>query len=254
MSLRRLKVSALGSFCWAICILVLSAVNLAWSEVRSGSKVPSSPTTSGSAPADDWSAPLMERFPELNTFLGKEKDSGLFFGFGLSPVMIVNSKFGVGASLFQLHSVAPKWEVEWLNISIGTVFGDALSKHDTLIFRMAPKWRVLETLSIGPLFGVEFIRFSGVQASIFQTNGGNTTKPFDFSALGVLYGGVVSHAFSWGSVSKNMRLNAIFALENYSVTETRPGWEYQFFPFELNSKRDSIAASSVFMLEFSYLY
>ncbi|MBS1960067.1 MAG: hypothetical protein JST80_11375 [Bdellovibrionales bacterium] len=197
--------------------------------------------------------PFMERFPELTKFIHKEEASNLYFGFGVSPITLVNGKFGFAASIFQLHYLKDKWDTELLNLSFGKAFGDALGKEDFFLLRMSPKYKIYKNISIGPLIGIEFVHFPDVKAAL--TKGGLFSQQFDYSTFGYFYGGAISQTFDIGTTGTNaIRVSAIYYKERYSVEETNNGWTYYFQQNSLNIDKSPIAPSSMFMLEISYLY
>lgn len=205
-------------------------------------------------------APLLERFPDLSKFVHQEEASNLYFGFGVSPVTIVNGKFGFAASIFQLHYVKAPWDIELLNLSFGSAFGDTLEREQFFLVRSTPKFRIFKNLSVGPVVGIEFVHFPNVTAAVtkFVENRGQLfSEQFEFSTFGYFYGGGLSQTFDLDSAKgggKAIRVSAIYYQEKYSVTESGNGWSYYFQQNELNINKDPIAPASMFMLEISYLY
>jgi hypothetical protein len=206
---------------------------------------------------------IVDRFPELGSFIREEQASGLYFGFGVSPVTLVNGKFGFAASIFQLHYMKKSWDIELVNLSFGTAFGDTLGKEQFFLLRAAPKFKIYRNISIGPLLGIEFVQFPNVTAAVTKnvdiTGDGVPenafTEQFDFSTFGYFYGGAISQLFEMGPRhDKAIRVSALYFQERYSVTETRNGWTYYLQPNELNFDKTPIAPASMFMLEISYLY
>ncbi|NDF14010.1 hypothetical protein EB061_01640 [bacterium] len=197
--------------------------------------------------------PLIERFPGLQGFIHKEEASDLFFGFGFSPMTLVNGKFGFAASVFQLHYLQDSWDIEILNLSFGKAFADGLGKEDFFLLRMSPKFLLFKNLSLGPALGIEFVNFPEVTAQVTRNN--LYSKPFPYSTFGYFFGGILSKTIEVGKGgAKMMRISTIYIKEHYSVDQTGRGWSYYFQNNDLNFDKGPIAPGSMFMLEISYLY
>jgi hypothetical protein len=194
---------------------------------------------------------ILDVYPGLQKFVAKEHASSLYFGFGVSPFTLVNSKIGFGLSLFQLHWMkgAIDWEV--FNASFSNVFGQTYGNEQIFLLRTVPKFQVFKNVSIGPMLGVEFVHFPDVTDKLTKNN--LYSQQFEFSTLGIAYGGVVSENFPLAN-NNYVKVNEIVYREGYSANGTNNGWTYYYLQNPLNFDKGPIAASTVFLLEISFLY
>lgn len=197
---------------------------------------------------------VLETYPGLQKFVSTERTSNVYFGFGLNPVNFVGSKIGFSASVFQVHYIKNKWDLELFNGSFGAAFGKQYGNEQFFLIRTAPKYRVVKNISVGPVLGMEFVHFPDVQAELYKN--GNFTKPFDFSTVGAVYGLTISDVIEMGGAGKSslLRISGTLMKENYSVVGTNNGWQYYYMANYLNGDSSPIAPSTVFLLELSYLF
>ncbi|MBC7397552.1 MAG: hypothetical protein H7333_08920 [Bdellovibrionales bacterium] len=197
---------------------------------------------------------VLDTFPALKKFVATERQTNLYFGFGLNPFSIVNSKIGFSASLFQLHWIKDRYDFELLNASFGSFFGGKLGSEQFFLVRAAPKYKVFKNVSIGPIIGMEFVHFPDVSAQITKNNLYSPSS--DFSTVGAVYGATLSQTFDLGSYQKAnlLRISESVLQETYSVKNTNNGWSYYYQDNSLNGDPAAIAPNLMFMLEVSYLF
>lgn len=198
-------------------------------------------------------ASIVEQYPKLQNYIFEEPSSKIQIGFGLSPFGIIRDQYSLSASLFQVHWTTPWLDWEIFNVSFAmTLNSDETSKSRQFVFRTSPKYRLGRTFSIGPVLGYEFVTFPGLDSVI--SNGTLATPPQPFSSRGLIYGGAISETFALNK-TLNLKLNQVVYKETYSTTNApENGWVYRYNTPGLNKDQSSIAAGTVFLLEFSVLY
>jgi hypothetical protein len=215
-------------------------------------------STSATSPPAGTTTGILDTYPGLQKFVAKEHESHIYFGFGVSPFTIVNSKIGFGASLFQWHYINDTLDFEILNASFSNVFGQTYGNEQMFLLRTAPKLKLFKNVSVGPLAGVEFVHFPSVTDELTkQVNGQQLySKPFDFSTLGAVYGITASETIPLGSGDRTdlLKINELVFREMYNSNGTNNGWTYYYIQEPLNTDKSPIAASTVFMVEISFLY
>ena len=196
---------------------------------------------------------FLEEFPNLKDFVFNEPTSNTYFGLGLSPISIMNSKLYVAANLFQIHWINDRFDMEIFSASIGSTINSedySSSKHFT--FRTIPKYRIFSFVSIGPLLGFEFVRFSNISARLYKDR---YVTPYDvFSSNGLIYGLGISETIDQKN-NRKIKISQNIYKQTYSTTTTNNGWTYLYQNPELavESNKDKISAGIVIMLEISYL-
>ena len=195
---------------------------------------------------------IVDAYPVLQKFIFTERASNTYIGFGLSPITIVNSKLAFSLNLFQVHYIAGLWDIELLSVSYGFSFGaNQAVNSDFFVFRTMPKFKLFNNISIGPLIGLEFVSFPGLQV---QLNKNNFFTPSEaFSTSGFIMGASISETFNIGNYL--LKVSQIGYKETYSYTGTKNGWAY-YFPdnSDINQDPTPIKPSFVIVLELSFLY
>lgn len=197
---------------------------------------------------------VLDTYPGLRKFVAAERGTNLYFGFGLNPFNLVNSKVGFSASLFQLHWIKDRYDIECFNASFGSFFGSKLGSEQFFLIRAAPKYRIFKNISVGPIIGMEFVHFPDVISQITKNN--LYSPSTDFSTVGAVFGATISQTFDIGSYQKNnlLRVSESIFKETYSVKNTNNGWSYYYADNSLNADSGPIAPSLMLMLEVSYLF
>ena len=196
---------------------------------------------------------VLDTYPGLRKFVSSERGTNLYFGFGINPFNLVNSKIGFSASLFQLHWIKDRYDIECFNASFGSFFGSKLGSEQFFLVRAAPKYRVFKNISIGPIIGMEFVHFPDVISQITRNN--LYSPSTDFSTVGAVFGATISQTFDIGYQKSNLlRVSESIFKETYSVKNTNNGWSYYYADNSLNADPGPIAPSLMLMLEVSYLF
>jgi hypothetical protein len=196
---------------------------------------------------------ITETMPHLIDLTFKEPKSSFYVGFGLTPVAVLRGRMLYGINFFQLHWIRDMWDIEILNASYGIANAQPVylsSRH--FMFRSSPKIRFFKMMSIGPVFGYEFVSFPEVDAKIYKAPW--QTPNFEpFSSKGPIYGVMVSQTFSiWTDYI--LKVNEAFIKQTYSTDKTDEGWEYLYDKREIRNNKSALEADTVMMLEFSLLF
>ncbi len=197
-------------------------------------------------------AGILDEYPQLKAYTFTEPKSHFQLGLGIAPVSFLKSKVYSSFSVFQLHYVRDRIDFEVFNVSVGlTLTGgsDLQSRH--FVVRTAPKWRLTEVLSIGPVLGLESVRFPNQKSRQFKAPW--ATKEESFSNYGMIYGLKVSETFKYQK-EYYFKMNQVVYNQNYSVDKTDKDWEYFFADAGIDANRDPIRPGLVLMFEFSLLY
>ena len=217
--------------------------------------LPNSPPVSTAVSTMPGSASLsiVDEIPTLQKYIYSEPESKIAFGFGISPLAIIKNRVGFTANIFQIHLVTKSWDWEIFSASFGNTISDSTGTNvRTYTFRSIPKFRITNTLSFGPIVGLEFVNFPDVSAELFKGN--LFTKPNPFSAVGAIYGLSFSENLKWGK-DYQFKINQLAYRQNYSTVGTNNGWQYFFLNRDdLNADPTPISAGWVFAFEFSFLY
>jgi hypothetical protein len=197
-------------------------------------------------------ADLLEEFPSLKKYTFREKDSSLYLGFGISPISLLNNQVFFTADIFELHYIRPLFDFELINASFGiSLASDSTMNSNHFTFRTSPKYRVTQTISIGPMVGWEFVSFPGITDQLFKNNLSAPDGPF--SSQGLVFGVEANENFSFGP-DYFFKMSQLVYKQTYSVTQTGDGWTYLFDRADLQQNPNTIGPGWVFMLEFSLLY
>ncbi len=201
-----------------------------------------------------------EEYPKLKKFTFKEPLSGIFFGIGVSPISLLNNRIYFGGNFFQVHWIKNRWDIEILSASVGFSVGSDMvgvnknstaSRHFTI--RTFPKFRLFKNMSLGPVFGIEFISFPEINAQ--QLIGVEATNVEPFSNQGFIWGFGASQLIELSNGMK-LKINEIAFRQTYSVTESAVGTIFVFSDNEIQSdpERALIAPGWVFLIEASVLF
>lgn len=194
---------------------------------------------------------FVEQYPALKEYLFEEPPSGFQIGFGVSPFALVRNQIGLNASLFQLHWQGRSLDWEIFNASVGIATGgEDWSKSRQLVFRSSPKYRISQSVSIGPLLGYELVSFPNLESRIASDGLATPVQPF--SSHGFIYGAEVSESFRL-SKTLELKLSQVFYHETYSTTDAGDGWKYRF-PQGQSPSSNFLQPGNVFTLDFSLIY
>jgi hypothetical protein len=208
-------------------------------------------------------AQIIQDFPELKKFLYQPPKAPVYIGIGVTPLGIMGSKLYFGLNLFQAHYLTSFWDIELLSVSIGQATSNkdfANSRH--FYARTSPKIVVMNifqtgTISIGPMAGVEFVSFSQIPVKKINPNNTSEITPQyeDLTTSGFFYGLQVSETFTLAK-DRRFKMNQVIFKQSYDVDKSEYGWtfDYQDPSLALAANKKEFAASTVFLLEFSYLF
>jgi hypothetical protein len=195
---------------------------------------------------------FLEQYPDLKKYLYREPQSHLYMGLGVSPLSILKSSVYFTANIFQVHWINRWVDIEFFSASFGTTIGQtsyASSTHFTV--RSAPKYRINDLLSVGPVVGYEFVEFPNLNARLFK---GTLFSPMEpFSSQGWIFGGAVSETFHY-SKDYIFKVVELVYQQTYPTDHTSEGWNFFYDQTSLNSNASPIQGGTVFMIEFSILY
>ena len=196
---------------------------------------------------------ITETFPHLEMQAFKEPKSDFYLGFGLSPIAVMKGRTMFSLDFFQLHWIRDIWDIEILSASYGVTLAQPNyleSRH--FQFRMSPKLRFFKMLSIGPLFGYEFVSFPNIQSKIFKAPYASPNwEPF--SSKGIIYGAILSETFTiWSDYI--LKLNQAYIFQSYSTQKTDDDWDYLYEKREIRENKSAIEADTIIMLEVSLLF
>lgn len=196
---------------------------------------------------------FLEEFPHLKKDLYEEPDNRLRFGFGLIPVQFMKNKAGVGVNIIQIHWM-PRfidWEVLGVSYS-ATVSGEPVSQINLFTFKTSPKIKITENISIGPVFGQEFVSFPLIKARLYKEV--LFTPEEAFSTRGPLFGLVLSETFKLGE-KYMIKVNQMAYRQNYKTDGTNSGWKYYYTSDEaLNKSQKPISPGIVFLMDVSFIF
>ncbi|MBK7963312.1 MAG: hypothetical protein IPK04_20260 [Bdellovibrionales bacterium] len=195
---------------------------------------------------------FLEAYPHLKDHLYREPSSDSYFGFSLAPVGLLKNRMIFMMNFFQAHRVTEKWDWEILSTSFGlTNAKPASAQSYHFVFRTVPKYRLTDTISLGPVIGLEYVSFPKAQA--FLSKAPWTTEPEDFSSRGAIYGLALSQIFGLNS-DHPFRVTEFLYQQTYSTEHSADNWKYIFTDNELNKEQDPIKAGPVFLVEFGYMF
>jgi hypothetical protein len=205
---------------------------------------------------------FMMQNPQLKKYLFQEPKPPVYYGVGISPITIMNSKMYISANLFQFHWIKYPWDIEAISASMGMTVsqaGYASSRH--FIFRSSPKYQIFGIISAGPLVGIEYIRFSKIMARMYHDR---WVTPYDtFTTSGHIYGLEISETipmnFAIPFTSKDqylVKINQIVYKQNYSTDKAPFNWDWYYRDRQLREKanRSEFEPGTVYAIEFCILF
>ncbi len=199
------------------------------------------------------STAFLDEFPHMKKHLFEEPDNHMRFGFGLIPVQFMKNKAGLGFNIIQMHWIHSLLDWEILGISYSsTVSGEPVSQINLFTFKTAPKIRITENVSIGGVFGEEFVSFPLIKSRIYKDV--LFTPEESFSTKGPLYGLVLSETFKAGD-KHLIKVNQMAYRQMYKTDGTTNGWKYYYTSDDsLNKSQKPIAPGIVFLMDISFLF
>lgn len=236
----------------AFLLFLLAPPTFAQSQPSSPAPAPTPNQTSTVTPGAP-EAPFLEAFPNLKNYIFEEPKSGFYLGFGATPIGVMTDRVLFAADFFQLHWMSEHWNIEILNASYGfTQAQNTTLQSNQFTFRTAPKYKIGQLFSIGPVFGYEYVTFRNVGAKLFKTPW--ETQVFEpFSSSGIIYGGMISETFKY----KNdylIQFNELAYQQTYSVKKTPENWTYVYEDPSIEADPNVIGASFVILIQASFLY
>lgn len=198
-------------------------------------------------------ASFLDLYPQLKSYLYQEPPSGLFVGLGLTPVGVLKNSFMFTGNFFELHWIKDRYDIEILDAAYGVTESQASEFQSThFTFRAAPKYRFFGILSAGPLIGYELVSFPNVGARLFRSPKIQPSSE-PYSARGFIFGAMLSETVSYKK-DYLIKINELAYQETYSTSPPAGGWSYIYDDSNLQLDQSKISASTVFMLEISFLY
>jgi len=204
---------------------------------------------------------LIQDYPELKKFLYVPPKAPIYIGLGASPISLMGSKLYFSFNLFQVHYLSDYWDIEIFSASIGQAKSDkgfANSRHFTA--RTSPKFvffHIFDTgrVSVGPLFGMEYVTFPSIEVKKCRNN--ICTRDYEeLTNSGYIIGGELSQTFTLRK-DRRFKVTEVFYKQKYIVDKSERGWNYQPEDpdvFGVSENKKELEASTVFMIEFSYLF
>ncbi len=205
-------------------------------------------------------SPVILEYPELKKFLYTPPKAPVYIGLGVAPISLMGSKLYFSMSLFQVHYMSDKWDIEIFSASIGQARSDkafANSRHFTA--RTSPKYIFMDIfdtgkVSFGPVLGMEYVQFSSIQAKKKKVLTSQSYE--DLTTGGYIYGFSLSQTFTL-SKDRKFKISQIFYKQTYNVKKNEYGWEnlpQDPTVFDGAANEDEISKKSVFLIEFSFLF
>lgn len=193
-------------------------------------------------------AEFLEDFPQLNELVFKEPVSPIRLGASVVPIGIMKDKTFLGFSPLQAH-----WKSGWLDWEIASCWigiSNARNKYaDSRSFfaRTVPKFRILESLSIGPVVGYELITYPEIGSKIYKGRWFTPAEPF--SSRGVAYGGMISLSFPMGK--QTLRISPMYLARTYPYKSLKNGWAYIYTHPEVQTDAavEELAPESLIAIE-----
>lgn len=206
---------------------------------------------------------LITEYPELKKYLYIPPKSPIYIGLGFAPISLMGSKLYFSMNLFQVHYLTENWDLELFSASIGLAKSNkSWANSQNFTARTSPKWvflHIFDTglVSVGPLIGMEYAEFKEIQVKKSRNN--KTTKDYEnLTVGGYILGAELSQTFSLPK-DRKFKVSEIFYRQHYNVESSEHGWNYlpredQREIFDVEDNKKNIAATNVFLLEFSYLF
>ncbi len=202
-------------------------------------------------------ATLLEEFPHLEKFNFVEPKSNLYLGLGVAPVALMNSKIMYSFNLFQVHYVNDKLDIEIISTSMGkTITQNSNAESNHFIMRTIPKYKIYSVISVGPMLGLEFVRFANLESRLFKSN--YATPKETFTTHGAIFGVSASETFKYKE-KYYFKINQLVYKQAYSIEKTSDDWEYIVYDIngtEVRKETDKepLKATIVYAIEFSLLF
>jgi hypothetical protein len=206
-------------------------------------------------------SPVTLEYPELKKFLYIPPKAPVYVGLGAAPISLMGSKLFFNFSLFQVHYITDRWDIEIFSASIGQTKSDkafANSRHFT--GRFSPKYVFMDLfdtgkVSVGPLLGMEYVHFGSIPTKKAR-NGLTTPKYEDLTTSGYIYGLALSQTFTLAK-DRKFKVSQMFYKQTYNIKESEYGWQFQ--PQDSNildgaANQDEIAKKTVFLIDFAFLF
>lgn len=196
--------------------------------------------------------PFLESFPHLKDYLYREPSSGLYLGMGLSPIGFLKDRLMLTADFFQVHWLNERWDLELFNAALSLTRAQSTSVQSTqFTIRTAPKYRLFEHFSFGPVVGYEFVSFPNISAKLSRGNLFSPSEPF--SSRGWIYGVMTTETFKLTG-DYILQINEIGYQQTYSTSRTAQEWNYYFNNADIRNDPSQIQATFVFMVDVNFLY
>ncbi|OFZ13411.1 MAG: hypothetical protein A2Z20_08390 [Bdellovibrionales bacterium RBG_16_40_8] len=204
-------------------------------------------------PAGPPEPPFLENYSHLRDYMFNEPNSGLYFGFGVSPIGMLSDRVIFSINFFQLHYINSPWDIEIFNASYGfTRTGDSELQSNHFVFRTSPKYSVTKKISLGPLIGYEMVSFQNIEAKLRK--GAHVTPEWEpFSSSGLIYGVMVSQTYLYKK-DYLIRVNEVVYKQTYSTTKSEYDWSYWYRNDKLQSDSSRIEGAIVIAAELSILF
>lgn len=189
----------------------------------------------------------------MKNYVYEEPPTGFFLGLGASPLGILHDRMMFTGNFFELHWIKDRYDIEIINAAYSFTKAQTSEFQSThFTFRASPKYRFFGVISIGPLIGYELVSFPDVGARIFRAP---YIQPQSepFSSRGWIYGVEVAQTFHYGK-NNLFKITEAAYQQTYSATSTDHGWTYRFDDSALQDDTSKIAAGTVLLVEFSFLF
>jgi hypothetical protein len=199
-------------------------------------------------------SPFLERFPNLKPLLLTDPETRLHIGFGATPLSFMPGKVAVGISALQVHYIDDSLDWEIFNASVDLAVGGGQGSSRHFVFRTAPKYRIFQAVSVGPLAGYEYVTYPNILAEI--SKGGFVSNPEPFSAQGLIFGGQVCESLPLKE-SRIFRVTETVYRQTYTIDKpTADSFGVRFVDpaLELDPEKAVVKAGTIFQIEFSLLF
>ena len=199
------------------------------------------------------SGTFVDDHPVLKDYVSEEHHSNFSVGMGIIPIGFMKNRLFFGVDLFEINY--SNRYLDW-NI-LDTILGFGLSQGGEngkyVMLMTQPKFRVTQGISVGFLLGYEFVSFPSVQSVVTVQSNGFSTPSSSFGTSAPIYGLSASETIKAFDSSK-LKVSQMFFKETYSTTQPVAGATYDFSPTSSSFDPTSIQASTVFMIELSFMF
>lgn len=203
-------------------------------------------------------AKFVDDYSNLKKFLDKPIISNYHIGFGVSPFGLIGEKSFYTISLFQLHYISGSFDFNIISADFGVIeSGNSLAKAKNFTIKTSPKYVLAElfentTLSLGPLFGVEFIKFDNVKTQLRK--GSAVTVSDNLSAYAAIWGAMLEQTVTF--TNYKIKISQTYYRQNYSITDANNGWYHFYENVEAESEENQkvMQANDVFLLSLSMIF